>query len=440
MSFVNGTFVFVVIGRTLTVEEFGVIALAITVSSIISLIPGYGFDMFVVREIAQRRTANKNLLILGILVAKGTLSVLAIGGIGLYTAKSTAVTTTAVFWFIGFAAILATFSSFLNSTQKAEENFLPEALTNAMQSLSVMGMLLVGVWFFDLSLYSVGLIILFSRVLSFCVAVLNFAMARAPKSAAVLVVSESAAKRTDVNRDSLQLLWRQAWYATVQAFPFAVQTILGLLYFQVDTVIMGEILPTSQMAYYQASMRLILAVMLLPSILISVFYPRVARELTQIKNKEGLLRDSRLLLETLGAVGSLLTIGFLITAPHIIYVVYGPHMAASTKILQVLSLILVVRMVTGGLGLILIAGHKQHIQILGATVAIVVNIGLNLVLLPRYGVVSAAWVNLFTNWIVFVVYLIFVRRYFGSHVIRPTYSLLTKEATAKTLRLLSAWK
>jgi len=400
MTFLSQTVLFIVLGQILSVEQFGTVGLAMTVANMVALLPNYGFDLFVIREIAQGSCTRED-AILNITLDKAFLASMAIVLLALYTQLSGSVSQPVVFVIFGLSAICWSFTRFLNSVLKAEENFVTEAFVTTLQS--VVQLLLISVSYFVIgpSVLLVAWLTLFSRIIGLSISILP-------------LIHEQSSKDGGGPRPNLSL----AWSFMKRASPFALQSALGTVYFQSDTILIGELLDVTSVGYYQAGIRLVTAFMRVPNILMSAFYPRIARSLSGYDTNSLGLSASRLLIHFLLLCGIVLTLLFGIGASPIIIAFYGEKMAPGIPVLRILSLLFVVRFVASGYGLVLISCHRQRVQLLGTCVAVVVNVGLNFLLIPRYGFAVAAWTNLFTNFLILCIYATFIRKILKTVLLR----------------------
>jgi O-antigen/teichoic acid export membrane protein len=70
--------------------------------------------------------------------------------------------------------------------------------------------------------------------------------------------------------------------------------------------------------------------------------------------------------------------------------IYGPEFVAGTTALVILSLAFLVQTGTGNNKIVLLMGGKSSLNLVFSAVALVINVGLNLLLIPRYGINGAA--------------------------------------------------
>jgi O-antigen/teichoic acid export membrane protein len=394
VTFLSQSAFFIILGRILNVDEFGTIGLAITTAGLISLISSYGFDMFVVREIAQKNH-KRQVLVKNIIVSKLVLSIVALVLLWVYAHWSASEVNPTVFMIFGIADICWSFTRFLNSVLKADENFALETLVITIQSVVQFSMVLFFYYVLSITIIQVALIILVSRIIGLLISIYPLINWK---------------KVWNISLVKLFLNLNLAWHFTQLAFPFALQAIFGNLYFQIDSILLAELLNTTNVGYYQASMRFVTAFMRIPGILMSAFYPRVARSFTENIADQPDLSTSRTLIHFLFIIGVGLTLIFSLGARPIIIGLYGEKMEPAVPILFVLSFIFVVRFVASGYGLILISCYHQWVQLLGSIIALIVSIVLNLLLVPGYGVIAAALASLITNMAILLIYGIFILR------------------------------
>lgn len=425
ITFLSQSVFFVVLGRVLAVDEFGTLGLAMTTAGLISLIPSYGFDLLVIREIAQE-SYEKDVVVTNVLISKTLLSVIAILVLCCYVRWSNVpLGAPLVFLMFGIADICWSFTRFLNSVLKADENFSTETLVVTVQSVTQLLLTVFCYLVFGVSVVQIAFLTLASRLLGLLVSIFSLMDCGNMWSGSV---------RRFVPDMSL------VWHFTRLASPFALQAILGNLYFQVDTVLLAELLDTTHVGYYQAAMRLVTAFMRIPGILMSAFYPRLARSLTEQVDGQSSLSVGRTMIHLLFVAGTGLTATFSLGSRAIITGLYGSRMELAVPIMFILSFVFVVRFVASGYGLVLISCHYQWVQLVGATVALIVNIALNLALVPRYGVVAAAFSSLVTNMVILFLYGVFVRRIFGSNLLSNITSTVV-EVMGRGLRIVGRlWK
>ncbi|MEM9567719.1 MAG: polysaccharide biosynthesis C-terminal domain-containing protein, partial [Cyanobacteria bacterium P01_E01_bin.34] len=163
-----------------------------------------------------------------------------------------------------------------------------------------------------------------------------------------------------------------------------------IIYFRIDTIMLGFLRGLDVVAPYNVAYRLIEGLIYFPSILMIAFFPRLARI-------EQFRATFRRLLASLSAMGIALSLAVYLTAGVFISQFYGVEWLQAAPLLKVLALSLF-PICLGHLGTqALIALDRQHVYFVTSCVAVLANIVLNFGLIPIYGALGAAWATVITE-------------------------------------------
>jgi O-antigen/teichoic acid export membrane protein len=201
-------------------------------------------------------------------------------------------------------------------------------------------------------------------------------------------------------------------YLLKESLPLALNNIFILVYFRVDIVMLeafGETL--AAIGWYGAGVRLIDAVGMVPGMVAMGLMPVLSS--LAIKDPKAMHRlyiQGQSLLLILGIPAA---VGLFVLREPIVALIYGPQFAPTTKafiwLAPVLALLflnyLQLRMLT-------ILG-EQKLCALSTGVCVLVNVGLNLILIPRYGFEGAAAATLLTEVILLLLCAWFLERLIG---------------------------
>ncbi len=197
-----------------------------------------------------------------------------------------------------------------------------------------------------------------------------------------------------------------------KSMPFALDDALSLAYIRLDTILLGIMVGAHAVGLYQAATNLVLYLNILPRMLNMSMYPRMSRAWPgQVAELRRLL-DSSLLI--LGAIAMPITIGSLLLAPRVFEVLYGSSFDRAVLAYQLLVPIIPLRMLGNSLGTALTASDRQTQRTIAVGVAAAVNVGLNLILIPRWSFFGAVAATIVTETGLFVVYAVMVRRVSGA--------------------------
>jgi O-antigen/teichoic acid export membrane protein len=106
--------------------------------------------------------------------------------------------------------------------------------------------------------------------------------------------------------------------------------------------------------------------------------------------------------------GALLTIGLFVLAEPLTNLLFGARFGDTPPLLRVLSLAVLPMFLNNVIPYAMIAQRRQAVYIWINLGALVVNLGGNLLLIPRFGPLASAWLTVLTECVVLCVSLIAV--------------------------------
>ncbi|MFB6181715.1 MAG: flippase [Candidatus Magasanikbacteria bacterium] len=185
------------------------------------------------------------------------------------------------------------------------------------------------------------------------------------------------------------------------AVPFALAAIFERVYSNVDTVILSKMAGNESVGWYSIPKKISNAFRFFPSALIAAIYPRFSEHFKNNKEKLSYLFERGM--KYLLIIAFPIAVGIMILAPDIIVQIYTKEYLNSILPLRVLMVAMIfsfVGFLTGGM---LNACEKQKTQTAIVGVTMVVNIILNLILIPEYGILGASIAALIGNAILAIV-------------------------------------
>jgi O-antigen/teichoic acid export membrane protein len=171
--------------------------------------------------------------------------------------------------------------------------------------------------------------------------------------------------------------------------PIGAGIVLSALYFRIDLFLVQHWRGLEEVATYNAVFRLVDALRLFPAALLTVLLPAVFRR-----------RDA---LFSLTLFFGLLVFGLSVAAvlylgaPQMISLTYGSKYTTATPVLRVLSFAFPVLCVNYGLTHQVIGWARPRVYAYICGLALVLNVAINLVLIPSMGSAGAAWATLWTE-------------------------------------------
>lgn len=206
---------------------------------------------------------------------------------------------------------------------------------------------------------------------------------------------------------SVGALWQFVWFVRLvgirwtidfhlvrdlvwQSVPFLTYGVLGVIYYRIDTVLLQALTTTATVGIYGAAYRLFDTLVFLPNIVIvAVMYPVMAKLSvdSERRMKLAIEKSANFLL----VVGIPIMVGLIVAAPNIIgFLYHNDQFTPSIPVLQALAPGLAILYLNSlwTTALMSLKMEKQLPWIAG--VALVFNIGGNVLLIPRLGAVGAA--------------------------------------------------
>lgn len=196
-------------------------------------------------------------------------------------------------------------------------------------------------------------------------------------------------------------------YALLCAITNFASTALVLL----DVTCLGLVLQDAEvLADYKVAATIPSAMAFVPKTLMTFFYPKLVQSFSDSKKKgfHQVFQISKVYLLVNGVIG----LGLLIGAPLIVWILYGDKYMNVVPIFQILSLNYMVycaRNITGNAIVIL---KKAKINLLFATISGVLNVALNLALIPWLGSIGAAVATLIVTCCITCLNIFYLWRYY----------------------------
>jgi O-antigen/teichoic acid export membrane protein len=220
------------------------------------------------------------------------------------------------------------------------------------------------------------------------------------------------------------------------SIPFITYGALMVIYYRIDAVLLSLMTTVAVVGWYGAAYRLFDTLSFLPNLVIgAVMYP-VFSKLSVVSEAELKLAIEKSL-NFLLFLGFPMSVGLFLVAPQIIELLYNrPEFVNSVPALQGLAPGLVFLSINIVLSTIIVStGGEKKITIMAA-VALVFNLGLNLILIPLYQQVGAAIVTSLTELLLICLsYLFIPKSLFPLGSVR----LAAKAIVASFVMALSIW-
>jgi O-antigen/teichoic acid export membrane protein len=190
---------------------------------------------------------------------------------------------------------------------------------------------------------------------------------------------------TSVTTNSLKALFKEG-------FPLALFGVVGYIFFTSDQLFIKHFLGVESLGYYSFATRIIYTLILVPTMLTSVIFPIFARKLAEKVNVRKIFNNVTGGLAILGAIFAII-----ILFGNNLFLFVAPQYEASLPVLTVLGGLLVVLFPSIWLDYVLIAVRKQKQNFLITLSAAILNIFLNFIFIPYFGIIGAAYATILSQ-------------------------------------------
>ncbi len=184
----------------------------------------------------------------------------------------------------------------------------------------------------------------------------------------------------DFDVDFVKMLLRMA-------LPFALTGIFTKLYSSVDSLFLSWFTDDTQIAYYQAAFKIVFALQFIPIAIGSAVYPAFSKYYKE--DKEQLKSVFMKCFTVLAMVAIPMSFGMFAISGDVINLFYPEY--DSVRTLQIFSASFFCMFLNNPVGLALSASDKQKINTIDSFISMIVNIILNWITIPIFGIVGAAF-------------------------------------------------
>lgn len=206
----------------------------------------------------------------------------------------------------------------------------------------------------------------------------------------------------------LQTLWNILY----ESFPFGVFFVLSVIYFKADIIMLSNMQGSTAVGFYDGAYKFIEASMFIPVSIVNVLLPVMSRSFVTDKDSFAnvYLHSTRILAMSILPV--VIFVSFF--AKEIILFVYGDEYLSSAPALSLLIWALFIIFLNAPVGNVIATSKQMHAFLPYAVGNTLLNIILNLFLIPKYSFLGASFTTVFTECTGFALQLWFAHRVLGN--------------------------
>lgn len=175
----------------------------------------------------------------------------------------------------------------------------------------------------------------------------------------------------------------------IMASPFFIANALGIIYHRIDILMLALMKGEEIVGYYSAGYKLYEALLFIPVSVGTVFFPRLV-QLIRDNHIDIMVRSSSTILYYIMIIVIPICIGITIFAKEIVQLFFGNAFILTILSLQILIWGLLVHSFNNILGRILYAIDQEKFFVKISLAGMLVNVVLNLILIPKYSLYGAS--------------------------------------------------
>ncbi len=204
-----------------------------------------------------------------------------------------------------------------------------------------------------------------------------------------------------------------------KAFPLGISALTSIGYFYVDTILLRPLQGEEAVGLYNAAYRLLVFAIMIPVLFNQVLLPVFSR-IAGLDRR----RFRRIFLRALlymGVAGVPIAVGLAVLARPVLVLIYPETYARSASCLAVLAAAVALVFLTYPHVSALIAAGRQKTFAWISLAGLLINVVLNLLLIPPYSIEGAAWATVITEAFVLAAAAVSVKRLTGFSMIEPDF-------------------
>jgi len=389
ITYVLGFLYLMYTARYLGPDAYGILSFALAFTLIFGIISDLGLSQFIVREISRNKSlASKylgNAIVLKIIASMITFSLVVIITNFLDYPKNTII----IVYLIALYVLINSFSQIFSAIFQSYEKMEYLALGTVLNGFLLLSLALIGIKYgmnvtYFASVYLIVSVLIFSYNLIIC-------------------MSKFVIPKLELNLNFWKKLLSESLF-------FVMAAVFTELYFNIDSVMLSFMVGNEAVGFYNAAYKLIFILMFIPSVVIISMFPVMSKHYEYARTL--LKEEYEKLFRYLFILALFLFIFGFLFSDKIILIIYGNEFVPSVIALQILICVIPIIFMTYLFGNLLGAINKQRLVAIITGICAIVNIVLNIILIPKFSFYGASVATVLTEMVVFIFMFIYISRFF----------------------------
>ena len=178
------------------------------------------------------------------------------------------------------------------------------------------------------------------------------------------------------------------------SFPLLLSGAAVLIYQRIDQVMIRNMIDEASVGYFSIAGKFTELILFLPIVMSQTVAPLLVR--ARERDEEVYRRKRQQFVDVVVWTALLLAVLASLGAPWLVRWTYGRQYLAAVPVLQIMAFKAVGTALTASSGQLVIIEHLQKWAAVRNLIGCAVCVGMNFLLIPRFGIVGSAWATIFT--------------------------------------------
>lgn len=359
--------IIILIARYFGPTIYGKFAFSLSFVSLFTILTDWGFNVLSVREIARDKTKTTQYIdnILAIKFILGVITFFLFFLAIIFSGKETDVVI--LVCILGAYNLINSFNFFFYSIFQANERMEYETFVKVIQQFSLILLAILFV-FLRGSILMIGFSYVFSALSAFVICLLFL--------------------WKYFSRILLKIDFKICKEILKESWPFGLTAIFGIVYHQIDSVILSFMKDYTAVGWYNVAQKLPNALLLFPMILNGAVFPKMSH--FHASSKDSLKKLFFKYFKYSSVLGILLGLFTTVFAKQIIYVFFGSQFLPAVLALQITIWSTVLIFINSAFIKLFEASNRQLIITKICFLGAVLNLSLNFLLIPKYSYIGSS--------------------------------------------------
>ena len=185
-----------------------------------------------------------------------------------------------------------------------------------------------------------------------------------------------------------------ARYLLRHSFPLLLSGAAVLIYQRIDQVMIRHMIDSASVGYFSIAAKFTELIQFLPLVMSQTIAPLLIR--ARETNRETYHRKRQQFVDVIVWTALLLAVAVSLSSFWLVRLTYGAQYLKAVPVLQILAFKSVGMALQASSGQLIIIEHLQKWAVIRNLIGVVICVGMNLLLIPKFGIVGSAWATIIT--------------------------------------------